>query len=75
MTVEDNLDLGAYLIKSKTEVERRKGIAFHRFPRLKERYRQLAGTLSGGGAADAGDCSGIDVRTGTVDSGRTFFGA
>ncbi|ALO38699.1 ABC transporter ATP-binding protein [Alcaligenes faecalis] len=48
MTVEDNLDLGAYLIKSKTEVERRKGIAFHRFPRLKERYRQLAGTLSGG---------------------------
>lgn len=48
MTVEDNLDLGAYLIKSKSEVERRKGIAFHRFPRLKERYRQLAGTLSGG---------------------------
>jgi branched-chain amino acid transport system ATP-binding protein len=48
MTVEDNLDLGAYLIKSKSEVERRKGIAFHRFPRLKERDRQLAGTLSGG---------------------------
>ncbi|XOT96123.1 ABC transporter ATP-binding protein [Alcaligenes pakistanensis] len=48
MTVEDNLDLGAYLIKSKSEVERRKGIAFHRFPRLKERYKQLAGTLSGG---------------------------
>jgi len=48
MTVQENLALGAYLCKSKAEVERRTGIAFHRFPRLKERSRQLAGTLSGG---------------------------
>jgi branched-chain amino acid transport system ATP-binding protein len=48
MTVQENLALGAYLCKSKAEVERRTGIAFHRFPRLKERWRQLAGTLSGG---------------------------
>jgi branched-chain amino acid transport system ATP-binding protein len=48
MTVQENLGLGAYLCKSKAEVERRIGIAFHRFPRLKERSRQLAGTLSGG---------------------------
>ncbi|MCQ9617652.1 ABC transporter ATP-binding protein [Paenalcaligenes niemegkensis] len=48
MSVEENLELGAYLLKSKAEVERRKGIAFHRFPRLKERAGQLAGTLSGG---------------------------
>jgi branched-chain amino acid transport system ATP-binding protein len=48
MSVQENLALGAYLCKSKTEVERRTGIAFHRFPRLKERSRQLAGTLSGG---------------------------
>lgn len=48
MSVEENLELGAYLIRSRIEVERRKAIAFHRFPRLKERARQLAGTLSGG---------------------------
>ncbi|WP_394065854.1 ABC transporter ATP-binding protein [Alcaligenes sp. WGS1538] len=48
MSVEENLELGAYLIRSRNEVERRKAIAFHRFPRLKERARQLAGTLSGG---------------------------
>jgi branched-chain amino acid transport system ATP-binding protein len=48
MTVQENLGLGAYLCRSKADVERRIGIAFHRFPRLKERSRQLAGTLSGG---------------------------
>lgn len=48
MTVAENLALGAYLCKSKGEIERRVGIAFHRFPRLKERQKQLAGTLSGG---------------------------
>jgi branched-chain amino acid transport system ATP-binding protein len=48
MTVQENLALGAYLCKSRAEIERRTGIAFHRFPRLKERARQLAGTLSGG---------------------------
>ncbi|ARP92274.1 ABC transporter ATP-binding protein [Bordetella genomosp. 9] len=48
MTVQENLELGAYLCRSRAEVQRRVGIAFHRFPRLKERQRQLAGTLSGG---------------------------
>jgi len=48
MSVQENLALGAYLCKSRAEIERRTGIAFHRFPRLKERARQLAGTLSGG---------------------------
>jgi branched-chain amino acid transport system ATP-binding protein len=48
MTVRENLMLGAYLCKSKQEVEERVGMAFHRFPRLRERERQLAGTLSGG---------------------------
>jgi branched-chain amino acid transport system ATP-binding protein len=48
MTVQENLALGAYLCRSRADVERRTGIAFHRFPRLKERARQLAGTLSGG---------------------------
>jgi branched-chain amino acid transport system ATP-binding protein len=48
MTVYENLAMGAYLCKSKAEVEKRVGIVYHRFPRLKERHRQLAGTLSGG---------------------------
>lgn len=48
MTVEQNLELGGYLLKSKQECERRMSIAFHRFPRLEERAKQLAGTLSGG---------------------------
>nr|WP_207480524.1 ABC transporter ATP-binding protein [Arenibaculum pallidiluteum] len=48
MTVEENISLGAYLCRSKAEVQRRVGMAFHRFPRLRERARQLAGTLSGG---------------------------
>jgi len=48
MSVQENLALGAYLCKSKGEVERRTGMAFHRFPRLRERRQQLAGTLSGG---------------------------
>jgi branched-chain amino acid transport system ATP-binding protein len=48
MSVQENLELGAYLCKSRAEVERRVAIAFHRFPRLLERKKQLAGTLSGG---------------------------
>jgi branched-chain amino acid transport system ATP-binding protein len=48
MTVDENLRLGAFLCDDRKEVERRVGMAFHRFPRLRERSRQLAGTLSGG---------------------------
>ena len=48
MTVAENLELGAYLCRDRREVDRRVGIVVHRFPRLRERFRQLAGTLSGG---------------------------
>jgi branched-chain amino acid transport system ATP-binding protein len=48
MSVHENLQLGAYLCRDRAEVERRIGLAFDRFPRLKERETQLAGTLSGG---------------------------
>lgn len=48
MTVDENLAMGAYLCRSAADVEKRKGVVYHRFPRLKERFRQLAGTLSGG---------------------------
>jgi branched-chain amino acid transport system ATP-binding protein len=48
MTVHENLVLGAYLCRSKAETQARAGAVYDRFPRLKERYPQLAGTLSGG---------------------------
>lgn len=52
LSVEDNLELGAYLRFRKREgrASIRKDIehVFHLFPRLSERKRQIAGTLSGG---------------------------
>ena len=46
MTVQDNLEMGAYIHKevNKDDLER----VFNYFPRLKERRKQIAGTLSGG---------------------------
>ena len=48
MSVYENLLLGAYLRKDKEEVKKSIEDVFRRFPRLKERSNQLAGTLSGG---------------------------
>jgi len=48
LTVRENLIMGAYLRKSKKEIEQDMAEVIEMFPRLKERYRQLAGTLSGG---------------------------
>jgi branched-chain amino acid transport system ATP-binding protein len=48
MTVDENLQVGAYAITAKGEVARRIEQAHALFPRLKERRSQLAGTLSGG---------------------------
>ncbi len=47
-TVEANLLLGAYLRKSKSEIKESMEMVFNSFPRIKERRKQLAGTLSGG---------------------------
>ena len=47
MTVEENLEMGAY-IKSRTEAREEMEDVYERFPRLKERREQIAGTLSGG---------------------------
>ena len=46
MTVQENLDMGAYIMKdvSKADLD----MVFDYFPRLKERRKQIAGTLSGG---------------------------
>lgn len=48
LTVMENLQMGAYLRKDKKEVSDSLEYCFSLFPRLKERERQLAGTLSGG---------------------------
>ncbi|MBE3576996.1 MAG: ABC transporter ATP-binding protein [Limnochordales bacterium] len=48
MTVRENLDLGAYLRRDRRGIEADREMVYHLFPRLKERERQLAGTLSGG---------------------------
>ncbi len=47
-TVRENLELGAYLIKDKELISKTLDHVFELFPRLKEREKQLAGTLSGG---------------------------
>jgi branched-chain amino acid transport system ATP-binding protein len=48
LTVLENLELGAYTRKDKNGIKQDYDIVFSRFPRLKERIRQEAGTLSGG---------------------------
>lgn len=47
MTVEENLQMGAYTCP-KSELNAHLERVYELFPRLKERYRQLGGTLSGG---------------------------
>ncbi len=48
MTIEENIQLGAYVLRDKARIRRRVEAAYAHFPRLRERRRQLAGTLSGG---------------------------
>ncbi len=48
MTVLENLEMGAYIFSKSSEVDEDLDHVFASFPRLKERRRQVAGTLSGG---------------------------
>ena len=48
LTVEENLQLGAYTRRDKKEIAATLEEIYQRFPVLKERARQIAGTLSGG---------------------------
>ncbi|MBU3103513.1 ABC transporter ATP-binding protein [Clostridium gasigenes] len=48
LTVLENLELGAYLRKDKKGIKEDMDNIFKKFPRLKERIKQQAGTLSGG---------------------------
>ncbi|MDQ6793518.1 MAG: ABC transporter ATP-binding protein [Chloroflexota bacterium] len=48
LSVQENLEMGAFIVRDKATIESRIERAFELFPRLRERRRQVAGTLSGG---------------------------
>ncbi|HWA86608.1 MAG TPA: ABC transporter ATP-binding protein [Opitutus sp.] len=48
LTVAENLAMGAYLLSDRTLIAQNRDYVFGIFPRLRERAKQMAGTLSGG---------------------------
>ena len=48
LSVEENLEIGAYIVKDAQQIQKNQDFVFKLFPRLEERRRQRAGTLSGG---------------------------
>lgn len=48
LTVLENLEMGAFLVRDNAEIDRRLTLVFSLFPRLQERMHQRGGTLSGG---------------------------
>jgi branched-chain amino acid transport system ATP-binding protein len=48
LTVRENLEMGAFLIKDKKEISARMERVFQYFPRIRERLNQKGGTMSGG---------------------------
>jgi branched-chain amino acid transport system ATP-binding protein len=48
LSVEDNLELGAYHRKDRAKIREDRDAQYQLFPRLLERRKQLSGTLSGG---------------------------
>jgi len=62
MSVKDNLLLGAFSIKEKKQIEKNLEWVLGLFPRLKERARQIAGTLSGGEQQMCAIARGLMIR-------------
>jgi branched-chain amino acid transport system ATP-binding protein len=48
LTVQENLEMGAYIFDDKAQIEQDMEAVMKRFPRLRERRKQFGGTLSGG---------------------------
>lgn len=48
LTVQENLEMGAYIFQDKAQIEKDMDYVMDLFPRLRERRRQFGGTLSGG---------------------------
>ena len=59
MTVEENLRVGAHIVREEKVIEERMGNAFSLFPILNERKKQLGGTLSGGEQQMLAICRGL----------------
>ena len=59
LTVEENLQAGAYTVKGKKEIDRLMKEQYEMFPRLDERRKQDAGTLSGGEQQMLAICRGL----------------
>lgn len=48
LTVEDNLELGGFILDDREQIKKNLEFIYNLFPRLKERRHQISGTLSGG---------------------------
>jgi len=48
LSVLENLEMGAYLVRDKKQIRAEMDAVFAAFPRLQERVQQISGTLSGG---------------------------
>ena len=48
MSVQENLEMGSYIMNDKNQIKKNMDMVYEYFPRLLERKKQLAGTLSGG---------------------------
>ncbi|HEX9018159.1 MAG TPA: ABC transporter ATP-binding protein, partial [Anaerolineaceae bacterium] len=48
LTVQENLEMGAYIYTDRPQIEKDMEAVMERFPRLRERRKQMGGTLSGG---------------------------
>jgi branched-chain amino acid transport system ATP-binding protein len=62
LTVQENLEMGAFVIRSREEIQDRTESVFHLFPRLKERINQKGGTLSGGEQQMLATARGLMLR-------------
>ena len=62
LTVEENLRAGAYTVKGHREIERLLREQYEMFPRLEERRKQDAGTLSGGEQQMLAICRGLMAK-------------
>jgi len=62
LTVQENLEMGAFVIRNRVEVQERTESVFNLFPRLKERINQKGGTLSGGEQQMLATARGLMLR-------------
>ena len=62
MSVHDNLLMGAYSMRDKKKISENIEWVYGMFPRLKERYKQLAGTMSGGEQQMCAIARGLVIR-------------